>query len=100
MPIYSYKCDSCGKTFDKLLKANGNGNVKCIYCDSDSKRLFSPVGIIFKGSGFYVTDYKSGSNMPGKDNTNSQTKDKKVKEKKAESKDKSQKKKNLTTKDS
>ena len=61
MPIYSYKCENCGKIFDKLQKAGGNGDVKCIYCNSDAHRLFSPVGIIFKGSGFYTTDYKSNS---------------------------------------
>jgi putative FmdB family regulatory protein len=61
MPIYSYKCGNCGEVFDKLVKAGGNGKVKCVECKSDTKRVFSPVGIIFKGSGFYSTDYKSGS---------------------------------------
>jgi len=61
MPIYSYKCKSCGEVSDKFVKAGGNGKVKCEYCESDMQRIFSPVGIIFKGSGFYSTDYKSGS---------------------------------------
>ena len=61
MPIYSYKCENCGEIFDKLGKAGGNGKVKCVKCNSDTQRVFSPVGIIFKGSGFYSTDYKSGS---------------------------------------
>jgi len=65
MPIYSYKCEKCGRVFDKFEKAsdsNGNnGIVKCIYCGSDAKRLFSPAGLIFKGSGFYKTDYRSTS---------------------------------------
>ena len=61
MPIYSYKCKSCGEVFDKLVRAGGNGKVKCVECKSDMQRVFSPVGIIFKGSGFYSTDYKSGS---------------------------------------
>ena len=61
MPIYSYKCKSCGEVFDKLVIAGGNGKVKCEECKSDMQRVFSPVGIIFKGSGFYSTDYKSGS---------------------------------------
>jgi len=60
MPIYSYKCENCGEVFDKLGKAGGNGKVKCVECKSDTQRVFSPVGIIFKGSGFYSTDYKSG----------------------------------------
>lgn len=65
MPIYSFKCEKCGRVFDEFLKAgNGNGNnnkVKCIYCNSYARKLFLPTGIIFKGSGFYTTDYKSGS---------------------------------------
>jgi putative FmdB family regulatory protein len=69
MPIYSYKCEKCGSVFDKFEKAsNGNENngvVKCIYCGSDAKRLFSPAGLIFKGSGFYKTDYRSTSRNTG-----------------------------------
>jgi putative FmdB family regulatory protein len=61
MPIYSYRCDKCGETFDKLVKSGGNGCMPCIHCESDTRRVYSPVGIIFKGSGFYSTDYKSGS---------------------------------------
>ncbi len=65
MPIYSYKCEKCGKVFDKFQKASegnvNNDNIKCIYCNSNARRLFSSVGIIFKGSGFYTTDYKSSS---------------------------------------
>ena len=61
MPIYAYKCENCGEVFDRLGKAGGNGKVKCVACKSDTQRVFSPVGIIFKGSGFYSTDYKSGS---------------------------------------
>ena len=61
MPIYSYKCKNCGEVFDKFTKVGGNGKVMCLHCQSDSQRIFSPVGIIFKGSGFYSTDYKSGS---------------------------------------
>ncbi|MDD3818754.1 MAG: zinc ribbon domain-containing protein [Actinomycetota bacterium] len=62
MPIYSYKCKKCGKVFDKFQKFNendGSNKTQCIYCNSDAVRMFSPVGIIFKGSGFYTTDYKS-----------------------------------------
>ena len=63
MPIYSYKCSKCGKIIDKLEKAgeNGNGKIVCDDCNADAFRIFSPVGIIFKGSGFYSTDYKSST---------------------------------------
>ena len=60
-----YKCKKCGRTFDRFQKADRNSNIKCIYCDSNAHRIFSPVGIIFKGSGFYTTDYKSSSSKSG-----------------------------------
>lgn len=69
MPIYSYKCENCGRIFDKFQKVGGDGNIKCIFCDSNTNRLFSPVGIIFKGSGFYTTDYKSRSGNFNNNNT-------------------------------
>jgi putative FmdB family regulatory protein len=94
MPIYSYKCGSCGEIFDKLVKAGGNGKVKCVECKSDAQRVFSPVGIIFKGSGFYSTDYKSGSKSAKvADNSSSssseKTEDKKLDKVKASSREKS-----------
>jgi len=74
-----------------MLKADGNGNIKCIYCNSDSQRLYSPVGIIFKGSGFYVNDYKSSSDTSNKVDANSKDKagnpDKEAKENKSGSSD-------------
>ena len=83
MPIYSYKCESCGEVFDKLVKAGGNGKVKCVECKSDMQRVFSPVGIIFKGSGFYSTDYKSGSKSSKvADNSSSSSQDKAADKKK------------------
>jgi putative FmdB family regulatory protein len=66
MPIYSYKCEKCGEVFDKLVKPGSNGSVPCIHCNSETRRIFSPVGIIFKGSGFYSTDYKTGSKSAAK----------------------------------
>ena len=62
MPIYSYKCKNCGKVFERFQKAGRNTTEYCDDCNSEAHRIFSPVGIIFKGSGFYSTDYKSGSN--------------------------------------
>ncbi len=62
MPIYSYKCKKCGRVFEKFQKAGSNSTEFCEECNSEAHRMFSPVGIIFKGSGFYSTDYKSGSN--------------------------------------
>ena len=62
MPIYSYRCKNCGKVFEKFRKMGSEGKEYCESCNSEALRLFLPSGIIFKGSGFYSTDYKSGSN--------------------------------------
>jgi putative FmdB family regulatory protein len=61
MPIYTYKCKNCEKELEKFKSMNSNGSEVCDECGSEAVRVFSPAGIIFKGSGFYTTDYKSGS---------------------------------------
>ncbi len=61
MPIYSYKCNNCEKVFDKFEKPGNCDKVVCPECGSEALRIFSPVGIVFKGSGFYSTDYNSKS---------------------------------------
>lgn len=85
MPIYSYRCGKCGKVFEKLQKVGENGKVYCEDCGEEAFRMFLPVGVIFKGSGFYTTDYnRPHANGPGAVST----KNSKEKEdsKKAESK--------------
>jgi len=71
MPIYSYKCNNCGKIFEKFEKSNSMGKVFCTDCGSEALRIFSPVGIVFKGKGFYSTDYGSkSSGIAAKNNAN------------------------------
>jgi putative FmdB family regulatory protein len=82
MPIYSYRCDKCGETFDKLVKPGGNGSIPCVHCESDTRRVYSPVGIIFKGSGFYSTDYKSGSKNASGNTSEAKDKAEKTKDQK------------------
>ncbi len=85
MPIYSYKCSNCQKILDKFQKAGTNGSAKCDFCNSEAIRIYSPVGIIFKGSGFYKTDYAS-STKSSSASTPAEKSQKKKKETKAESK--------------
>jgi putative FmdB family regulatory protein len=64
MPTYEYQCEKCGYTFDEFqsISAEPLKNCKKEGCDGTVKRLFSPgAGFIFKGSGFYITDYRSDS---------------------------------------
>ena len=56
MPIYTYRCRECGHEFDKLRKMTDDSVQKCEVCGGPVKRVYHPVGIIFKGSGFYSTD--------------------------------------------
>lgn len=59
MPTYGYRCPSCGHDFDKRQKMSDQPIAACPECGKAAERLISGgVGIVFKGSGFYETDYK------------------------------------------
>ena len=62
MPTYDYKCTKCGHAFEAFQKMTDKPLEKCPKCNKSVKRLISSgTGIIFKGSGFYATDYKKKS---------------------------------------
>ncbi len=62
MPTYEYECSSCNNRFDEFQSITANPISKCPKCSGPVKRLIGAgVGIIFKGSGFYTTDYKKSS---------------------------------------
>lgn len=62
MPTYEYECISCGHSFEKSQNINDKHLTKCPKCNKKIKRLIgSGSGIIFKGSGFYATDYRKKS---------------------------------------
>ena len=56
MPLYEYKCRSCSKTEDVRHGFKDEYDGKCAACGGDMARVFTPTGIVFKGSGFYLTD--------------------------------------------
>ena len=59
MPTYQYRCPACGHTFEKFEKMSAPGRAKCPQCGKAAERLISGgAGRLFKGSGFYITDYK------------------------------------------
>ena len=68
MPTYDYECMHCGNAFEVFQQINDKVLEKCPKCNKKLKRLIgSGSGIIFKGSGFYATDYrKKDSNDPAK----------------------------------
>ena len=64
MPIYSYRCDHCGVQFDQRQKFSDDPLVICPECGEPKlRKLYLPVGIVFKGSGFYSTDHRSPSGL-------------------------------------
>ncbi len=60
MPIYEYRCSKCGKTFEALQSITAHPITKCIYCQGKTKKIISLSSFQFKGSGWYITDYKKG----------------------------------------
>ena len=64
MPLYTYRCDNCGVQFDQQQKFSDAPLTICPECGKKKlHKVYSPVGIVFKGSGFYATDHKSPSGM-------------------------------------
>jgi putative FmdB family regulatory protein len=62
MPIYTYRCTACGVQFEQYQTFSEDPLVKCPECGKKSlRKVFTPAGIIFKGSGWYATDHKSPS---------------------------------------
>ena len=62
MPTYEYECEECGIAFEKFQSMKDDPIKKCPECDGPVRRLISAgAGFIFKGSGFYITDYRSES---------------------------------------
>jgi putative FmdB family regulatory protein len=62
MPVYTYRCDNCGVQFDRYQKFSDQPLTWCPECNKKSlRKVYQPVGIVFKGSGFYATDHRSPS---------------------------------------
>ncbi|WP_072807010.1 FmdB family zinc ribbon protein [Rhodococcoides yunnanense] len=61
MPTYSYACTECDNRFDIVQSFSEDSLTVCPQCTGKLRKLFNSVGIVFKGSGFYRTDSRSGS---------------------------------------
>ena len=62
MPTYDYECEKCGHRFELFQSMNDEPKKRCPKCKGKVRRLIGTgAGMIFKGSGFYVTDYRSDS---------------------------------------
>lgn len=94
MPTYDYKCSNCQELFEEFQKMTDPPLTKCKFCGGPVQRLISGgAGLIFKGSGFYITDYRSDSykkdaskDKPSTVKSESKTKDKKTSDAKSKNK--------------
>ena len=63
MPTYQYTCTECGDPVEVVQKFTDDPLSVCSVCGGRLRKVFSPVGIVFKGSGFYRTDSRKGSSV-------------------------------------
>ncbi|MFI7618246.1 FmdB family zinc ribbon protein [Nonomuraea terrae] len=61
MPTYQYACNDCGEQLEVVQKFTDDALTVCPNCQGNLRKVFSAVGIVFKGSGFYRTDNRSSS---------------------------------------
>ena len=87
MPVYTYRCESCGVQFERHQSFHDAPLRTCPECRKKSlKKVITPTRVIFKGSGFYATDHKSPSGDKSTSGSNSGESEKKTESKSSESK--------------
>jgi len=67
VPTYEYECNSCRHRFEKRQSFSDTPVAECPLCHGASRRVFFPAPIIFKGSGFYVTDSRKRGDFGGEE---------------------------------
>jgi len=95
MPVYTYHCENCGHQFDKHQNFSEDALRACPVCRKLAlRKVYRPAGVVFKGSGFYITDTRKSSSGKSKaaKNGSGKAKKEKVESKKGESKPTSSKK--------
>jgi putative FmdB family regulatory protein len=61
MPTYEYQCKTCGHQFEQVQRFSDPPLTECPKCSGQIRRVIFPAGVIFKGSGWYITDSRKGS---------------------------------------
>lgn len=69
MPTYEYACVECGQHIEVVQSMSDPPLAVCAACGGRLRKVFSPIGIVFKGSGFYRTDSRGKSSTSAKDST-------------------------------
>ena len=70
MPTYVYRCQKCGTTLERRQGFEDPPLTECEECSGELRRVLQPVSVIFKGSGFYTTDYRTKSFTEGEAKAN------------------------------
>lgn len=77
MPIYTYRCENCGVQFERQQKFSEQPLTRCPECSKKTlRKVYTPVGIVFKGSGFYSTDNRSPSGQGTRSSKSSESEQK------------------------
>ena len=69
MPTYQYTCTDCGNALEAVQKFTDDALTECPTCGGNLRKVFSAVGVVFKGSGFYRTDNRTGSSKESSKST-------------------------------
>ena len=65
MPTYQYRCTQCGNQLEIVQKFTDPALTQCDRCDGALRKVYNPVGVVFKGSGFYRTDSRASAEAKG-----------------------------------
>jgi len=71
MPTYQYRCSECGQDLEVVQKFSDAALTECPNCHGQLRKVYNAVGVVFKGSGFYSTDNRSGSKSTSSTNGDS-----------------------------
>jgi putative FmdB family regulatory protein len=74
MPTYVYRCDDCGHQFELFQRMSDDPVDTCPGCGSKVRRVIHPVGVVFKGSGWYITDSRAKNSASGSSDDKAETK--------------------------
>src|SRR4051794_31162300 len=74
MPTYQYACTECGEALEVVQKFSDEPLTECPACHGRLRKVFSPVGVVFKGSGFYKNDSRAKSSSSTAKNDSAETK--------------------------
>ncbi|MDF9715032.1 FmdB family transcriptional regulator [Nocardioides sp. ChNu-153] len=75
MPTYQYACTECGHAFEQVQSFSDDALTECPECHGRLRKLFNAVGVVFKGSGFYRTDSRTGASSSDTSSTTKSSSD-------------------------